>query len=314
MSTLLKILFVLLFALSYVVLSAQKDSVYIDETAETFTFGVHLKYRNNNAILALNNDEHFVIHDEALLAGIRLRYKWLSSVLSVPIIDNIRNTGIRPATYSVTARAYPTHFYGQLNAQFVSLSEESLITSFDRLFAAPKEAYIAQANAFLVYGFNKDKLSMSAAYSFFERQNKSVGSWLLAGQFDGTWWHLPEAQWEEWEEDRLDFDRVNTYRYMLGGGYSYSLVYKSFCANIMATTGVEFVSSVRKDTNEMQEIDRTSSFRYVPLPRLMGSIVHYFSDYYIVMTAEYTADSTPEKLYHTRLRGGFVRMSCGRFL
>lgn len=314
MSWILKTSCILLFVFHCSGAIAQKDSTYIQETAETFTFGIHLKYRNNNALLALPDQDYFSVHDEALLIGTRLRYKWLSSVISVPIIDDIRNTGIRPATYSVTARAYPTHFYGQLNAQFVSLSESPLITSLNQLRSAPDEAYIAQVNTFLVYGFNKEKLSLSAAYSFFERQRQSIGSWMIAGQFDGAWWYLPEDQWFAWGEDKIDFDRVNTIRYMLGGGYSYSWVHKSFCVNVLATTGIELVSSVRKSIDNAASDDLSRSLRYVPIPRLMGSVAHYFSDYYIACTAEYTADFKPSELYHARFQEGFVRLSFGKFV
>lgn len=85
-----------------------------------------------------------------------------------------------------------------------------------------------------IYAFNSDRFSLKAAYNFSEQQLKSMGSFIITGNLNTFSLDADSAivtQSSVQQGSTSDFQQMNNTQLSVAGGYTYTLVYKSFFIN-----------------------------------------------------------------------------------
>ena len=109
-----------------------------------------------------------------------------------------------------------------------------------------------------IYAFNKNKFSLKSAYNFSERQLKSVGSFILTGNLNTFSVEADSAivsQTSVNTGSTSDFQVMRSTTLSLAGGYTYTLVYRSFFINGAFSIGPAHNWIYYKPSGEQEHYD-----------------------------------------------------------
>lgn len=304
----------LCFCCSYLMcfeVSAQLDTNYIEKNSNTFLIG--LLTRNNNYSGRINhlNDQSISFGRNSISTGFRLRYKSLVAVAILPIYSQEKqNYNIKPAHLGIALRPVIGPVYIQLEASYVSFLRNLVFTPIDFRESLRNDIGLYHAEIEAIYVLNYKKISLACSYNFLHRQIKSAGSPVISGIFDFSSQKMTEDERVKLNITNFDLEFYRRQFYGLGGGYTYSYVYKNLILNGLITGGLAYTNYVYKDINS--DIQKNKKLEIYPQVRTRASISYFKNDYYLGLVGEYFSKSLAIEQLGVHIRDNNLRLEFGR--